>query len=177
MSAPPVLSTPRLRLTAMGADALDAWIEGNAAGLFELTGVRFADPPAPPPLLGDDLASIRDRTAQEEDDTGWWVWLVSDRHDEGARGVCGLGGPPDEEGTVVLGYSVYPEHEGKGIATEAAGALVAWALAQDGVRRVVATVPRWNAPSVAVARKIGMACVGADVDPEVGEVDVYEVRR
>lgn len=173
----PVLSTSRLRLTALGADALDAWIDGDAAGLFELTGVRFTDPPSPPPLLGRDLPAIRDRAAQDGEDTGWWVWLVSDAGDERVRGVCGLDGPPDEDGTVVLGYSVYPEHEGHGIATEAASALVTWVLAQPGVARVVAAVPRWNEASAAVARKLGMEKVGQEVAPRVGEVDVYEVRR
>ena len=161
----------------MSPEALTAWIDGDAAALFELTGVRFADPPLPPPLLGEDLPMIRDRAAQGPDEVGWWVWLVSAQEDDGARGVCGLGGRPDEDGTVVLGYAVYPEHERRGIATEAARALIGWAFDQAGVQRVLATVPPWNQPSVAVARKLGMVPIGQGDDPDVGAVDIYEVRR
>ncbi len=177
MSDPLVLTTSRLRLTSLDPDALSAWIEGDAAALFDLTGVRFSDPPELPPLLGDDLPMIRDRAAQGPDEAGWWVWLVSSRDDDGAMGVCGLGGRPDEEGTVVIGYSVYPQHERRGIATEAAGALILWALEQTGVRRVLATVPAWNGPSVAVAKKLGMVAIGQGEDPEVGAVDIYEICR
>ncbi len=173
----PVLETDRLRLLALSADALQAWIDADGAGLFELTGVRFPDPVEVPPLLGEDLPTLRERTAQGPEEIGWWVWLVSRLADEVPLGVCGLGGRPDEDGIVVLGYSVYPEHEGKGIATEAAGTLVAWALAQDGVAKVVATVPTWNLGSVAVVRKLGMVETGHTVDPEVGELAVYEMLR
>lgn len=173
----PELNTPRLRLTALAADALQAWIDEDASGLFELTGVRFPEPVEAPPLLGEDLPMLRDRTAQGADEVGWWVWLVSRKSDEEALGVCGLGGRPDDDGTVVLGYSVYPHHEGHGVATEASAALVAWLFEQDGVERVVATVPTWNLASVAVARKLGMVETHHAVAPDVGEVAVYELTR
>lgn len=177
MHPAPELTTARLRLLAMPADALQAWIDGDAAGLYELTGVRFQEPVEAPPLLGEDLGMLLERTDQGPEELGWWVWLVSRLADEAALGVCGLGGRPDDEGTVVLGYSVYPRYEGNGVATESATALVEWALGQEGVERVVATVPTWNEASVAVARKLGMAQTGTATDPDVGPVAVYERRR
>lgn len=177
MGESPVLDTLRLRLTALSADALQAWIDGDGVALFELTGVRFPEPVMAPPLVGEDLPMLRDRTAQEPEEVGWWIWLISRQDDETAVGVCGLAGRPDDDGVVFLGYSVYPEHEGHGFATEASTALVEWTLRQAGVGRVRALVPRWNQASVAVARKIGLVEVGEEHDPDVGAVTIYERLR
>jgi len=92
-------------------------------------------------------------------------------------GVCGLGGLPDGQGTVVLGYSVYPHEEGRGYATEATRAVMTWALSQPGVRRVRATVPSRNVASLAVARKLGLVETRHEVHEGVGDVTVYEIER
>jgi RimJ/RimL family protein N-acetyltransferase len=177
MPGPFTVETERLRLNALDRDALQAWLDGDTQALFELTATRFADPPEPPPLFGEDLPMFRDRMAEAPDELGWWVWLVTRRDDGRAVGVCGLGGRPDEDGVVVIGYSVYPEMEGRGYATEAARAVVAWAMYAPRVARVRATVPTGNPASLAVARKLGMAQVGSGHHPDVGEVAVYEVTR
>lgn len=168
------LETPRLRLTALTRDALQAWVDGDAGRLRQETGVFFGTPPTCPPLFEDDLPRFRDRMAETPQELGWWVWLVSRREDARAVGVCGLGGRPDGQGTAVLGYSVYSEMEGRGYATEASRAVMDWALSQPGVTRVRATVPAWNQASVAVARKLGMVEIGRDPNPEVGETLIFE---
>lgn len=169
-----VLVSDRLRLTAMTRDALQSWVEGDVPRLEAETGAVFAQPLATPPLFGDDLPMFRDRMVETPDEVGWWVWLISRRSDGQAVGVCGLGGPPGAEGAALLGYAVYPAFAGQGFATEAARALISWVLAQPGVTRVRATVPVWNAPSLAVARKLGMEEKGHEIHPEVGEVAVFE---
>jgi RimJ/RimL family protein N-acetyltransferase len=168
------LETERLRVTALNLEALQAWLDADEVRLTNATGAAFDVPVSTPPLFGEDLPEFRDRMAETPDELGWWVWLVSVRADTRAVGVCGLGGRPGNDGSVVLGYSVYPADEGRGYATEAAGALVRWALTQPGVKRVRATVPTWNLGSVAVARKLGMTEVRHEVHPEVGEVAIYE---
>jgi sulfopyruvate decarboxylase alpha subunit len=168
------LNTERLRLTALTRDALQAWLDGDAERLLAETGAVFPAPPECPPLFGEDLPRFRDRMAEKPHELGWWVWLVARRDDGGALGVCGLGGRPDAEGFVELGYSVYPEAEGRGYATEASQAVLAWALGHPSVARVRATVPALNGPSGAVARKLGMVKVATREHPEVGEVMVYE---
>jgi sulfopyruvate decarboxylase alpha subunit len=127
-----------------------------------------------PPLFAEDLPRFRDRVAERPHEIGWWVWLMARRDDGRVVGVCGLGGHPDADGTVELGYSVYPEMEGRGYATEGARAVLEWALAQPGVARVRATVPASNGPSVAVARKLGMVAVTTREHPDVGESIVYK---
>jgi sulfopyruvate decarboxylase alpha subunit len=112
--------------------------------------------------------------AERPHELGWWTWLIARREDGRAVGVCGLGGHPDADGTAELGYSVYPEAEGQGYATEGARAVLEWALARPGVARVRATVPTSNPSSVAVARKLGMVPVATREHPEAGEVRVFE---
>ncbi|NJD18496.1 MAG: GNAT family N-acetyltransferase, partial [Gemmatimonadetes bacterium] len=168
------LEPPRLRVTALTRDTLQAWLDGDAEGLGAATGAVFPDPPDCPPLFAEDLPRFRDRMVERPHELGWWVWLMTRRDDDRAVGVCGLGGYPDADGTVELGYSVYREVEGRGYATEGARAVLEWVLAQPGVARVRATVPTCNGPSVAVARKLGMAAVSTQEHPEVGEVTVYE---
>lgn len=168
------LETERLRLTALTAEGLRAWIDKDAERLEGETGVRFSVPVQAPPLLDDDLLHFHERMVAAPDDLGWWVWVVSIREDRRAVGACGLGGRP-HTGTVAIGYSIYPRFEGRGFATEASGALVAWALGQPEVRIVQATVPTWHGASIAVARKLGMQEMGHERDPDVGEVAIYEI--
>jgi len=80
-------------------------------------------------------------------------------------GRCGFKGPP-EDGIVEIAYGVSPEHQGKGYATEAAEALVSYALRDDQVRTVRAhTLPQANA-STRVLTKCGFRRVGEVMDPE-----------
>lgn len=168
--------TERLRLTALTAEALTAWIHGDADGLRRETGVGFHEPVRIPPLFEEDLPVFDQRMREAAEDLGWWVWLISTRTDNEAVGVCALDGRP-EEGAVAIGYSVYPQMEGRGYATEASAGLIRWVLAHEEVEAVRATVPTWNLSSVAVARKLGMEEVGHEVDDEVGELAVMELRR
>ena len=169
------IETERLRLTGLTAEALAAWIQRDADALRHETGVDFHEPVQAPPLFGEDLPLFDERMREAAEDLGWWAWLVSTRADNLAVGVCGLDGRP-QDGTVAIGYSVYPQVEGRGYATEASAGLIRWVLAHEEARVVRATVPTWNLASLAVARKLGMEEVGLAVDDEVGEVAVYETR-
>ena len=159
------------------SDALDALILGDHPRLEALTGARWPQPPLPPPLMADALPFMRDRLRREPQDVGWWAWLVVVRSTREAVGSVGLGGKPDAEGSVMLGYAIYPAWEGQGYATEAAGALATWALSQAGVTSIRATIPPGHTPSLRVAAKLGMRQVGTAQDDDVGEVLVFERRK
>jgi len=89
-------------------------------------------------------------------------------------GRCGFKGPPTADGVVEIGYGVSPEHQGKGYATEAAGALVNYALSHEQVRTVRAhTLPQPNA-STRVLTKCGFHRVREVIDPEDGLVWRWE---
>lgn len=81
-------------------------------------------------------------------------------------GLCGFAGRPDGEGCVELGYSIAPEYQGKGYATETAEALTAFAATAGGVRKVCAhTLAEINA-STRVLDKCGFTKRAEITDPE-----------
>ena len=73
---------------------------------------------------------VRDKVRSDAGQEGWWTWVVVRKDTREAVGSVGFGGGPDTEGAVMIGYATYPNVEGRGYATEAAGALVEWALRQ-----------------------------------------------
>lgn len=89
-------------------------------------------------------------------------------------GTAGFKGPPDGDGMVEIAYGVVPSVEGRGYATEAAGALVQFAAADDRVRLIRAhTLPELNA-STRVLRKCGFVHMGEVIDSEDGPVWRWE---
>jgi RimJ/RimL family protein N-acetyltransferase len=75
-------------------------------------------------------------------------------------GDIGFHAPPDRSGTVTVGYGLAPAARGQGYATEALRALIDWALAQPGVRRVEADTAHGNLPSRRVMERAGMRFIG-----------------
>ncbi len=171
------LETARLRLLSLTADAIDALLEGDAARLGSLTDARFPQPLRPPPLTEDVLPLVRDRLRADPSQDGWWTWLVVRKDTKQAVGSAGFGGGPDAEGAVMIGYATYPDVERHGFATEAAGALVDWALSQPGVARVCASLPPDNRPAIRVAEKLGMKLLGTVWEEDLDEVLLYGIER
>jgi RimJ/RimL family protein N-acetyltransferase len=169
------VGTRRLRLIPIDANSLAGLIDSDVTTAEQRYSVRFPRPYLPPPLMADALPPLLERLTSGPEG-GWWsVWLFS-RVDIGdIVGGGGFAGPPDDQGAVQIGYSVYEPHQGQGFATEAVRALVDWAFEQPAVNAVRATIPPWNAPSVRVATKLGMQQVGVGRDDEVGEIHVYEI--
>jgi RimJ/RimL family protein N-acetyltransferase len=62
------------------------------------------------------------------------------------------GGPT---GLIEVGWHLHPQHQGHGLATEAAGAVLASA-AKAGIKEVIALTDLDNYPSQAVATRLGM---------------------
>jgi [ribosomal protein S5]-alanine N-acetyltransferase len=89
-------------------------------------------------------------------------------------GSCGFKAPPDERRTVEIAYGIRPEYQGQGFATEAARAMVEYAVQSSEVRKVIAhTLPEKNA-SGWVLTKCGFQCLGEVIDPEDGLVWRWE---
>jgi [ribosomal protein S5]-alanine N-acetyltransferase len=166
--------TPRLDLRPLDAEAVDALLTGDGERLRRLTGARFREP-APPPYMADALPVVRDRLRERPEETPWWNWLVVDRESGEAVGSVAFAGPVNPEGAVLVGYAIYAEYEGRGYATEAVRAMVAWAFRQPGVREVRALAPVWNTPALRVAENVGMRPVASEEDDDVGEVLLYAV--
>lgn len=91
-------------------------------------------------------------------------------------GSCGYKGPPGREAVVEIAYGVDPAYQGRGYATEAAGALIAFAFGSGRVRLVRAHTRPEESASTRVLTKCRFKRVGEMVDPEDGLVWRWELK-
>lgn len=89
------------------------------------------------------------------------AWVMIDRELATVVGDVGFHGPPQEE-RVEIGYAVLPQFRRRGYATEAAGALVEWALTQPGITEVLARCDADNPGSIATLERNGFERTGED---------------
>jgi [ribosomal protein S5]-alanine N-acetyltransferase len=166
---PPRIQTARLDLMAATVEHLRAEL-ASPEQLSALLGAVI--PPGWPPGQYDRdameffLARMTEAGAAA---AGWYGWYAVQRSAPGhpATLVAAVGyfGPPTDDGTVEIGYSVVPRCRKQGHATEAVEALTARALAIPDVRRVVAEVHEDNAASITVLQRCGFLRVGTGRDP------------
>jgi RimJ/RimL family protein N-acetyltransferase len=127
-----------------------------------------------------DRAQLSAAWLAQLDDPRVGTWTLGFTILERARGTrvgsCGFKGPPDGR-TVEIAYAIDPAHRGRGYATEAALALLAYAFAADDVDLVRAHTLPDGAASIAVLSRCGFVRVGEVVDPEDGVVVRWERRR
>jgi RimJ/RimL family protein N-acetyltransferase len=131
-----------------------------------------------PPGVGAEIEEMAGRAPGEP---GGWVQLsVEDRTSGRLIGDVGISRADDEPGVIKIGYTVAPEFQGSGYATEAVRALVAYAfdtLAADVVRAYASAE---NAPSIRVAEKVGLHLIERLERRHGGRVFFvvrYELRR
>jgi RimJ/RimL family protein N-acetyltransferase len=100
-----------------------------------------------------------------EEVEGWYGWYAVRAADlESPRALVGAGGyfgPPDAEGTVEIGYSVLPEFQRLGYATEMVQVLVKHAFTFPNVERVIAHTTETNPASISVLLRCGFHAEGA----------------
>jgi len=100
---------------------------------------------------------------------GWYGWYAVREGDlDGPRALVGAGGyfgPPDRSGVVEIGFSVLPEWQRRGYASEIAEALVTRAFAKPGVKQVIAHTTPSNVASVAVLMRCGFQQVATRARP------------
>ncbi|MFC1719677.1 GNAT family N-acetyltransferase [Pseudomonadota bacterium] len=99
---------------------------------------------------------------------GWYGWYALGPHDEpGPRSLLGAGGyfgPPDADGTVEVGYSVLPEWQRRGYASEIVRLLVRHAFTFSRTRRIIAHTAENNLASIKVLLRNGFQQVGAGTE-------------
>ena len=105
----------------------------------------------------------------------WTLGFAVAHRDEGTViGSAGFKGPPDEDGVAEIAYGIAPGYQGRGFATEAARALVSFAVERVDVRLIRAHTQPDNGPSGRVLAKSGFQHVGEVMDPEDGLVWRWE---
>ena len=144
------LETPRLELRPLPAEAAAA-LRVDREHAAQLLGALL-----PPDWPQQDLIDLLPGQATlGPRDEPFGIWVLVERETGEVIGDAGFLGRPDADGLVEIGYSVVPAARRRGFATEAAGALVTWALGQPGVRAVLAACDQDNVPSVRTLERLG----------------------
>ncbi|MBU1049966.1 GNAT family N-acetyltransferase [Candidatus Bipolaricaulota bacterium] len=158
--------TPRLRLVAATATLTQLEIE-HLPQFFKQLRVEPA-PDWPSDNLRDVLPFFRDQLAGNASLVGWlsWYWILDESDGAKLVGGGGFKGAPSD-GMVEIGYEVRAACRGKGYATEAVGAQVAWAMSHPDVLRVIAETHIDNAASMGVLKKLGFRPVGPGSEHEL----------
>jgi [ribosomal protein S5]-alanine N-acetyltransferase len=159
------IRTARLELIAANKELFQ-----SESDLSQLARGLEAEVPSnwPPPLYDDDarqhFLGIVSRSSEAIGWTAWYI-LLFDSADRktliGGVGACGL---PDDNGAIVIGYSLLDQFHGKGYATEALRGFLEWTRRHPGLRKVVAdTFPHLTA-SMRVLEKCGFVPCGSGTE-------------
>jgi RimJ/RimL family protein N-acetyltransferase len=151
MSVLPV-RTPRLSLRVMRL--ADAEVLTSYRSLPEIA--EYQDWPMPFDLE-DARRALGSQDLDDDVSPGGWI-QVAIEHEGEVVGDLALGLP--HPGIAHLGYTLAPQHHGKGFALEAAGALVDAVFARTEVHRVVATLDPQNHASMRVLEQLGFRYEG-----------------
>lgn len=119
-----------------------------------------------PPAFLDEAAMtvVRRRLLDAPEQSGWWLWFAILRESREVVGTVGFVGPP-EQGRVEVGYSFLERVWNQGLATEAVGALLGWAFADQRVERIIAHTLVGGRASQRVLAKLGFVQCGAGHEP------------
>lgn len=160
-----LIETERLVLRPLGLEGSRLQVNDRDA-FFAWLGVPV--PVSWPPPLNDE-SSMRYFLAALEADPSLAPWAEHTFVARSPRRVVGNGGfrGAPQDGVVEIGYSILEAEQGQGFATEAARALVNHALAQPGVRRVIAHTLVDGDASIHVLRKCGFVRAGDGPEPGV----------
>ncbi|HEX2103756.1 MAG TPA: GNAT family N-acetyltransferase [Solirubrobacteraceae bacterium] len=150
-----VVETPRLRLRPWrAADDLPAL----TATCADPEVMRFVAPHRP--LRADESAALLARIEDHWREHGYGLWALEPRaNGAGCIGFTGLAIPsflPELLPAVEIGWRLDRAWWGRGLATEAARASVAYAFETLGLASVVSIIDARNERSLRVARKLGM---------------------
>ena len=144
-----IAETPRLQLRRLTADDVDALVVVYG----DSDVVRWVGDHQPLPRA--DCERWVDVTHRNYVRRGYGMFAIDLREGERAVGFCGLVHPGDQPEAEIK-YALRQDQWGRGLATEAARALLAWGAAQCGLRRVIATAAPQNEASHRVLLKAGL---------------------
>jgi RimJ/RimL family protein N-acetyltransferase len=99
------------------------------------------------------VADLIARSAQTFAAAGWGLWALRPTHQTPLIGVCGLT-PFDPTPGIELLYSLAPTHWSRGLAIEAATAVLAYAFDTLALPELVATTDDANHPSLRLLTRL-----------------------
>jgi ribosomal-protein-alanine N-acetyltransferase len=142
-----IFTTERLVLRELELDDVDA--------LFEILGDPDAMRYYPAPFDREGVVGWIEWARRSYVENGFGLWAVIRRTDGRFLGECGPMLQPVEDRLIPeVGYHIVPLEQGRGYATEAARACVAWVFVNTPFDIVCSLVSPENAPSRSVAAKV-----------------------
>jgi ribosomal-protein-alanine N-acetyltransferase len=168
-AAPPALPllTPRLRLRPLRGDD------------FEQLHAVYTDPRVEAfigPHTREEVEQELQFDIAHQAEHGWALWALEERSSDRFIGDCGLR-PLEMRGPEIeLGYDLHPDVWGRGFATEAARAVVEYALGSLQIDRLIAVVKPTHSASRRVLEKAGLKHVG-EREAYGEKLLLYEIRR
>jgi RimJ/RimL family protein N-acetyltransferase len=148
------LVTPRLRLRRSrpeDAETISAYRSDPEVHRYQ--GWERTDPDG---VRGE----IEEMARRDPGAPGGWMQLSVEDLDTGQLvGDVGISPADDEPGVIKIGYTMSPSFQGRGYATEAVAALIAYAFGTLGADVVRAYASAENLPSIRVAEKVGMQLI------------------
>jgi ribosomal-protein-alanine N-acetyltransferase len=142
-----MIETPRLILRPFHGDDVAAFqrIYGDAANMVHMNGIKTPE-----------AARLSvERKAAKWDSQGYGLWCVIDKASGAAIGHCGLD-LLEPLGEVECAYLIDHPFWGRGLATEAVRASIAWGFAERGFSHIIAISEPENPASMTVMAKVGM---------------------
>lgn len=168
---PETTYTPRLVLVPMSCRLVRSILRRDWAAVDRLLETAF-----PPEWRDDGWQWLEPQATNGEHDDRYVAWgtrlafaATDDVADRGrVLAEVGFHGPPGTDGWAEIGYRVVASYRRRGLAGEAATALLAWASAHGAVG-VKASVSPDNAASIGLLRKLGFTEAGSYRHRALGE--------
>lgn len=175
------IHSERLDLILMTPDFFAACLRHDYPKAEQLLGVA----PHPELYQREDLLARRLAQCHEQPAYApWTLRAVILRESKEMVGHIGFHTQPDPAylaeiapNAVEFGYTIFAPFRRRGYAEEAARGLMNWAAGQPGVQRFVLSISPENAPSLALAQKLGFARISEWIDEVDGLEWVFELKR
>jgi RimJ/RimL family protein N-acetyltransferase len=154
------LSTPRLSLRRFRESDAEAFSRYRS----DPAVARYQDWDSPYPV--EQARRFVTVMAREPADVpGEWLQIaVTMAGDDALVGDCAFSPQAHEPRAVEIGFTIAPEHQGRGYAREAVSSLLRYLFEQLGKHRVIASCDPRNTPSVNVLETVGMRREGHMVE-------------
>ena len=172
----PLIETPRLRLVPMTLDLVEAVLRRDRAAAERAACAALPDAWPNDELIARAFTVSLDAIRAAPETRLWGDSLVLAKDEPRIIGSVVFHGRPTD-GVAEVGYGIEEGSRGIGLATEATGACVEWALGHPDVHTVQATTFPWHRASLGVIRKLGMVPCGRREHDVLGELLVFEKRR
>jgi len=105
--------------------------------------------------MGPHVSMYLEELKKDPSVKGFGVWFILEKETGKMIGDIGFKGKPND-GCVEIGYAISSTYQNRGFATEAALAMIDWALMRDNILSVKAECLKDNIASIKVLEKIMM---------------------